>query len=112
VSWKVTVRHGPKVSREKVETLDEAIAAAREAAERVRREGGLAAVSAFREYGPERRVHARIEVSGPGLLRGREGGIDVMGDGRPVAYTGAIRKRELGGDGLDESLERLRKALG
>jgi hypothetical protein len=112
VSWKVTVRHGPAVSREKVETLDKAISRAQEAVREVQREGDLRTVKAFRDYGPEKRVHARIEVSGPGLLRGREGGIDVMGDGRPVAYTGAIRKRELGGEGLDESLERLREALG
>ena len=111
MSWKVTVRHGSTVSRERVETLDEAISRAGEAVRDVQREGHLPTVNAFRDYGPEKRVHARIEVSGPGLLRGKEGGIDVMGDGQPVAYTGAIRKRELGGDGLDESLERLREAL-
>jgi hypothetical protein len=99
------------VRRVKVETLEEAIGEAHEAVRRVRREGNLPAISAFREYGPERRVHARVELSGPGLLRGREGGIDVMGDGGVVAYSGAIRKRELGGDDLEEALERLREAL-
>ena len=56
-------------------------------------------------------MHARIEISGPGLLRGQEGGIDVMGDGTVVPYTGAIRKRELGADSLDDAFERLREAL-
>jgi hypothetical protein len=111
MSWKGTVRRGPTVSREKVETLDEAIEKARRAIEEVRREGGLPAVSAFREYTPEQRVQARVEISGPGLLRGKEGGIDLMGDGTVIPYTGAIRKRELGAASPDDSLERLREAL-
>jgi hypothetical protein len=111
MSWKVTVRHGPKVSREKAETLDEAIAEARTAIEEVRREGRLPAVKALRDYTPDQRVHARVEISGPGLLRGKEGGIDLMGDGTVVPYTGAIRKRELGADNLDDAFERLREAL-
>ena len=111
MSWKVTVRHGPKVSRQRVENLEEAIDAAGRAVEEVRREGGLPKVSGFRDYEPGQRVHARIEISGPGLLRGKEGGIDVMGDGTVVPYTGAIRKRELGADSLDDAFERLREAL-
>jgi hypothetical protein len=111
MSWKVTVRHGPKVSRERAETLEQAIEGAREAVDGVRREGGLPKLSAFRDYEPDQRVHARIEISGPGLLRGKEAGIDVMGDGTVVPYTGAIRKRELGADSLDDAFERLREAL-
>ncbi|MGH2957675.1 MAG: hypothetical protein ACRDL6_11850 [Solirubrobacterales bacterium] len=111
MSWKVTVRHGPSVSRERVKTLEEAIGEARAGVDRVRRAGGLPEISAFRDYKPDQRVHARIELSGPGLLRGKEGGIDVMGDGTVVPYTGAIRKRELGAEGLDDAFERLREAL-
>src|SRR5687767_11799583 len=111
MSWKVTVRHGPKVSRERVENLEQAVEAAREAVEEVRREGGLPKVSAFRDYQPGQRVHARIEISGPGLFRGKEAGIDVRGDGTVVPYTGAIRKRELGADSLDDAFESLLEAL-
>jgi hypothetical protein len=111
MSWKVTVRHGPKVSRRRVETLEQAVQAAREAVDEVRREGGLPKLSAFRDYEPGQRVHGRIEISGPGLLRGKEAGIDVMGDGTVVPYTGAIRKRELGADSLDDAFERLRETL-
>jgi hypothetical protein len=111
VSWKVTVRHGSSVNRERFETLDESIAETRRRVDEVRREGGLPEISAFREYAPEQRVHARIEISGPGLLRGAEGGVDVMGDGSLVAYTGAIRKRPLGAGSIDETFDRLRDAL-
>jgi hypothetical protein len=111
MSWKVTVRHGPKVSRERVESLDEAIAQARSAIEAVRAEGGLPKAKAFRDYEPGQRVHARVELDGPGLLRGKQGGVDLMGDGTVVPYTGAIRKRELTADSLDDAFECLREAL-
>lgn len=106
------MRHGSDVAREKFESLDEAIAEARRRIDQVRGEGGLSTASGFRDYAPGQQVHARVELTGPGVLRGREGGIDVMGDGSLVPYKGTIRKRPLGGDGVDESIERLREALG
>jgi hypothetical protein len=111
VSWKVTVRHGSKVGREKFGTLDEAIDYARERIDEVRREGGLPGISAFREHPPDQRVQARIEISGPGLIRSPEGGIDVMGDGHAVAYTGAIRKETIKAGSLDDALHRLQNSL-
>jgi hypothetical protein len=111
VSWKVTVRHGSTVGREKLDSLDEAIAEARRRVEEIQREGGLPPITVFRTHTPDQRVHARIEISGPGLLRGKEGGIDVMGDGEAIAYTGVIRKEPIEADGLDEAFERLREAL-
>jgi hypothetical protein len=111
VSWKVTVRHGSKVGREKFATLDEAITEARGRVDEIRREGGLPAVTVFRKHTPDQRVHARIEISGPGLIRSPEGGIDVMGDGHAIAYTGAIRKETIEAASLDEGFERLRDAL-
>jgi hypothetical protein len=111
LSWKVTVRRGSEVTREKLGSLDEALERARDAADRVRREGRLDTVSAFREYKPGQRVQARIEVSGKGFLRGPEAGIDVMGDGSVVPYRGAISKRTLAADSLDDAIAKLREAL-
>jgi hypothetical protein len=111
VSWKVTVRDGSNVGREKFATLDEAIDEARRQVDEVRREGGLPAISAFREHTPGQRVHARIEISGPGLIRHPEGGIDVMGDGHAIAYSGAIRKEPIDAASLDEAFDRLRASL-
>jgi hypothetical protein len=112
VSWKVTVRHASKVGREKFDSLGEAIDDARRRVEEVRRDGGLPAISAFREHPPGQRVEARIEISGPGFFRSREGGIDVMGNGHAIAYTGAIRKETIEADTLDEAFARLQEALG
>jgi hypothetical protein len=112
VSWKVTVRHGSSVGREKFDSLDEAIDEARRRVEEIRREGGLPEISVFRTHAPDQRVHARIEISGPGLFRAREGGIDVMGDGTAIPYTGAIRKEQIAAASLDDAFERLKGALG
>jgi hypothetical protein len=111
VSWKVTFRHGSKVGREKFGTLDEALAEARRRVDEVRREGRLPTLNAFRTHTSDQRVQARIEISGPGLIRSPEGGIDVMGDGHAIAYTGAIRKETIGADTLDEVFDRLQEAL-
>jgi hypothetical protein len=111
-SWKVTVRHRSDVGREKLGTLEEALREARQRVDEVLREGGLGAVTMLREFAPDQLVHARIEITGPGLLRRREGGIDVMGDGAVIAYSGAIRKEPLEAESLDDALDRLREALG
>lgn len=111
MSWKVTVRHGSQVERKRFETLGEALDEARARVDAVRREGGLPEISAFRDYAPDQRVHARIEISGPGLIRSPEGGLDVTGDGSVVAYKGAIRKQLLGATSLDDAFSRLREAL-
>jgi hypothetical protein len=99
------------VGREKFATLDEAMDEARRRVDQVRLEGGLPAVTVFRKHTPDQRVHARIEISGPGLIRSPEGGIDVMGDGHAIAYTGAIRKETIEADSLDQAFERLRGIL-
>ena len=112
VSWKVTVRHGSNVGREKFDSLDESIAFARRRVDDIRREGGLPKISVFRTHTPDQRVHARIEISGPGLIRTAEGGIDVMGDGTAIPYTGTIRKERIDAGSLDEAFERLGSALG
>jgi hypothetical protein len=41
VSWKVTVRHGSSVGREKFQALEEALADARRRVEEIRREDRL-----------------------------------------------------------------------
>ena len=109
--WKVTVRHGPRVGREKFDSLDEAIDEARRRVDEIRREDRLPEIAVFRRHTPGQRVNARIEVTGPGLIGSPEGGIDVMGDGHAIAYTGSVRKQQLDADSLDDAFERLADAL-
>ena len=110
--WKVTERFGSAVGRVKCGTLDEAMEALSEALDRALEAGGVGPVKALRTYEPEQVVAARIEVSGPGLLRSAEAGVDVMGDGKLVAYRGAIRKEELPAGSKDEALSAIRDSLG
>lgn len=111
MSWKVTVRHGSTVRREKFDSLDQALTEARSRVDEIRREGRLPTVHMLREYTPDQRVRARVEISGPGLIRSPEGGIDVMGDGALIAYTGTLRKEPVEADSLDDAIDRLRDIL-
>ena len=79
------------MTREKHESLDAAIAALREHTERIRAEGDLPEVSMIRTYEPGDQVKARLEISTGGVLRSRDAGIDVMGDGAP----GPVPRRRL-----------------
>ena len=65
----------------------------------------------FREYQPGERVAARIEISTGGPLRGRDAGLDVMGDGRLVAYAGATRRRALELEAQETPFDAVRREL-
>jgi hypothetical protein len=110
-SYRLTVRHGPKVERETFETLDDAVEFLERRAEEVRREGPLEETGALRDFEAGQRVHARIELSTGGVFRGREAGLDVMGDGALVPYTGVIRKRRLKPPDGETAFDAVRDAL-
>lgn len=97
--------------REGFASLDEAIRALERGALQIRGEGPLEEVSTLRDFEPRDRVHARLEVSTGGLIRGREAGIDVMGDGTLVPYAGVVRKRRLELRGGQTAFDALREAL-
>jgi len=94
--YRLTVRHGSRVRRERFAELEAAIDALRNEVEAVRAGGPLADVKALRTFEGGSRVAARLEISTGGWLRGTDAGVDVMGDGAVVAYAGGVRRRELG----------------
>lgn len=93
--FKLTVRHGPKVSRETHESLEAAVESMRSHVERVRAEGDLPDVKVFRTYEAGDRVKARLEISTGRMLRSRDAGVDVMGDGAIVPFRGGVARRPL-----------------
>jgi hypothetical protein len=109
--YRLTVRHGPKVERESFDSLDEAIEAMEQRSREIQGQGPLGEVRALRDFEPGQRVHARIELSTGGVLRGREVGIDVMGDGVFVPYSGVIRKRRLEPPNGETAFDAVRDAL-
>lgn len=95
-AWTLTLRHGPRVERLRFERLDEAVAELEDRLKSIRSsEGPLGSAKMFREYGPERRVQARAEISRGGPLRSVTAGVDLMGDGTFVPYRGSVRRRPL-----------------
>ncbi|MGH2953452.1 MAG: hypothetical protein ACRDK9_05445 [Solirubrobacterales bacterium] len=109
--WRLTVRHGSRVERQRFDDLDGALAAMERAAERVRERGPLAEVTMLRSFEPGERVAARLELSTGGMLRGRDAGVDVMGDGSLVAYAGGIRRRTLAPGAGESHFDAVRRAL-
>jgi hypothetical protein len=112
LSWRLTIRHGSKVKREELDSLEEAIDALERRAEAIRAEGPLEGVKMLRDFEPGQRVHARLEITGPGRVRRPEAGLDVMGDGRLVPYRGAIFKKPLGPRRGGTAYDAVRAALG
>ena len=111
-NWKVTVRHGPDVSRQSFDDLEAALAFAREAAEEVIAEGELGPVKAIRDYEPSQIVNARVEITGKGLLRPPTAGIDIQRDLSVVPYTGGVRRKALDGSTIPQAIKSLRMELG
>lgn len=94
MSWKLTVRSGPKVTREHFAELDDALttleARARELADRAPKE---AVDVRYKKFEPVQQVAGRLELSGPErLLPSVRAGIDVRGDGSTEAYVGRVRR--------------------
>lgn len=110
--FKLTIRHGPKVSRESHDSLAGAVEAMREHVHRIRREGNLPEVKMFRTYEPGDRVNARLEISRGRMLRSRDAGIDVMGDGALIPFRGGVARRPIEPDLWDDPYEAVEAALG
>jgi hypothetical protein len=89
--YSLTARAGSQVMRAGFPDLESALerleAWVQEQSERARRDP---VDLGYRRFEPIQQVAARIEVSGPGGLRG---GVDVRGDGSTEAYTGSWRRR-------------------
>jgi hypothetical protein len=100
------------VKHERFESLEEAVEALERRAGQIRSEAPLDEVGALRDFEPGQQVHARLELSTGGLLRGREVGLDVMGDGALVPYTGVVRKRRLEPRDGETAFDAVREALG
>jgi hypothetical protein len=109
--FKVTVRSGPKVERERCETLQAALDAlecrARELEERAhaRPVGGRL----MKRFDSVQQVVARLELTGPGRLRA---GVDVRGDGSSEAFVGKLRRQLVEQRRGESAYDALRRELG
>jgi hypothetical protein len=102
VSYRLTVRRGPRVEKSREETLDEALTALEAAARTTARRDQIQALG--RTYDP---VAARIEITGPGV----RAGIDVRGDGAMIAWRGRIRRSVIEPVDGESAMAALRRTL-
>lgn len=75
--------------------LGEAVAAMRARALAIRAEGPVKGVASLRDYSPGDQVHARLQLTGRGLLRKPVAGVDVRGDGTFMPFSGGVGREEL-----------------
>ena len=112
--WRLTVRSGPRVDKDRFDELDPALDAlerqGRELAETAPR-GKIDAK--IREFEPVQQVVARLEVSGPQILMPRaHAGVDVRGDGSTEAYVGRVRRAVIEEQPGEDAFTALRRVLG
>jgi hypothetical protein len=90
-AYKLTVREGPKVRRDRYDDLASALAALERTAGEIARSAHARPLDTkLRRFEPAQQVVARLEVAGPQRLHG---GVDVRGDGSTEAFTGRVRRR-------------------
>jgi hypothetical protein len=113
VSWRITVRTGPRVTRLRADTLTEALETleteTRAAATTTRR--GTIDVR-YRRFEPAEQVATRAELSGPSRWRPAvRAGLDVRGDGSVEAWRGRVRRQALEPAPGESPYDALRRAL-
>jgi hypothetical protein len=108
---RLTIRHGSKVRRKSYESVEQAVTALRDETRAIRADGGLPEVTAFKTYEPSALVHARLEISTGGPFRGRDAGIDLMGDGGLVPFRGGLSRHPLDATDGSDAFDAVAKAL-
>jgi hypothetical protein len=105
--YRVTVRRRGRTQSERYARLDEALRAVQQnVATAARRDAEQAFM---RTVEPVQQVALRVEVRGPGGVRG---GIDVRGDGSAEAFTGRLVRKLVRQQPGEDAIASLRRALG
>jgi hypothetical protein len=109
MSWRVTVRDGPRVEKLRADGLGEALDIVEREARALAAGPGRRTVDLrARTFTPQQQVAARVELRG----RGVAAGVDVRGDGATEAWTGRLRRSVVGQEGRETPYDALRRALG
>ena len=114
MSYKVTIRVGPQVSRARVPTLADAVDLLELRLRELGPEARRGTKRAFRRtYEPIAQVAARGEISGPSRLNPRvRAGADVRGDGSIEAYRGRVNRQVVELEPGEAAFDGLRRVLG
>jgi len=108
MSWRVTVRDGPRTEKLRAAALDDALdLVEREARVLAAGPGRRAVDLRARTFTPQQQVAGRVELHG----RGVAAGVDVRGDGAAEAWTGRIRRRVVEQQERESPYDALRRVL-
>jgi hypothetical protein len=113
MAFRVVVRNGAKVERLTAATLDDALRTLENygrglAAQPRRHEVDVG----VKQFAPADQVAARVELSGPQRWRPDvKAGIDVRGDGKVQAWTGAPSRERVEAQKGESPYDALRRAL-
>jgi hypothetical protein len=109
MSWRVTVRDGPRVEKLRADALGEALDIVEREARALAAGPGRRTVDLrARTFTPQQQVAARVELRG----RGVAAGVDVRGDGATEAWTGRLRRSVVEQEERETPYDALRRALG
>jgi hypothetical protein len=109
--YTLTCRISGKVTHEQFDELDAALHALEQRGHALQGEADAEVVGGtlMRRFEPEDQVSARLEISGPGRLRG---GVDVRGDGSAVPFTGRLLRKAVERRPNESAYAALRRVLG
>ena len=109
MSWRVTVRDGPRVRKLRSAALDEALDVVEREARALAAGPGRRTVDLrARTFTPQQQVAGRVELRG----RGVAAGIDVRGDGATEAWTGRLRRAVIAQRDRESPYDALRRVVG
>jgi hypothetical protein len=111
--WRVKVRRGPQVERARYESLEEALDELENRTRRLAMGPRRETIDLHvRRYEPGDQVVARAEVTGPQRLSPDvHAGVDLLGDGSVVAWTGRVRREAIEPAGRESPYDALRRVL-
>ena len=111
-SYTLTVRDGPRVERERFETLADTLDALERRMDELTTSRREAVDLKYRRFEPVAQVAVRGEVAGPGrLLPAVRAGVDLRGDGSSEAYVGRLRRTLVEQRTGETPFEALRRVL-
>jgi hypothetical protein len=113
MAWKLTVRAGPKVQKERYAELSEALDALERRGRQLEHDAPRDTVDVkVKRYEAVQQVSARIELAGPErLLPLVHAGVDVRGDGSTEPYRGRVRREVIEQRRGESSYDALRREL-
>jgi hypothetical protein len=108
MSWRVTVRDGPRVDKLRADGREAALDLVEREARALAAGPGRRAVDLrARTFTPQQQVAARIELR----RRGVAAGVDVRGDGSTEAWTGRLRRSVVQQEDRESPYDALRRVL-